>query len=399
MDIDKLLKIINSHSYHDLKDNTEIISTELKHLDIPNVDHHNLIKKILKIITISKNQKLRETYLRSYFRIYKEGKDFDGRPGSIIVEITKRCNKNCRHCYSSFFDNRIDMSNEILAAILRYTRKNCKHIFFTGGEPTLDPRILQTAKENQDMLFFVFTNGSTMCKNYAKQLFSLGNIIPMIGIDGGSASVHDYYRGDSSYDEVMSAIDILNKYNVPWGYSSLVTEQNIHDVLSSKFIEDIIKRGAFIARYLEYIPVGPKPLKDSILSGDSYYFLEKRKKEIINSGIIYMQETIQRKCTGLLYFTARGYIKNCFAFHYAKYNVSDHDIKESVKKIYTDWASFNWSGECPVYSDPCGLKNHLETLGWKKISAVEEQYLSDPEIFNKLQSSYRRFLELNAKFK
>lgn len=397
MDIDKLLKIINSHSYQNLKDNPEIISGELQRLDVPYVDHQNLIKKILKIITISKNPKFRESYLKSYFRIYKEGIDVDGRPGSIIIEITKRCPKHCRHCYSNFFSNKVDMPNDILDAILRYARKNCKHVFFTGGEPTLDPRILETAKENQDMVFFVFTNGSTMCQNYAKQLSSLGNIIPMLGIDGGSASVHDYYRGDGSYNEVMSAIDILNKYNVAWGYSSLVTEQNIHDVLSSKFIEDKIKRGAFIARYLEYIPVGPKPLKDSILSGESYYLLEKRKKEIINSGIIYIQETVQKKCSGLLFFTARGYIKNCFAFHYAKYNVSDYHIKESVKKIYADWASFNWLGECPVYSDPCGLKNHLETLGWKKMSAVDEQYLIDPEIFRKLQSNYRRFLELNAK--
>jgi hypothetical protein len=195
----------------------------------------------------------------------------------------------------------------------------------------------------------------------------------------------------------MSAIDILNKYNVPWGYSSLVTEKNIHDVLSSKFIKDIIKKGAFIARYLEYIPVGPNPLKDFILSGKSYYHLEKRKKEIIKSGVIYMQETAQRKCTGLLYFTAEGYIKNCFAFHYAKYNASQNDIKESIKKINSDWASFNWSGECPVYSDPCGLKSHLESLGWKKISTVEEQYLNDPDIFSKLKSNYRRFLELNSK--
>jgi len=397
MEIDELLKIINSYSYQSLKDNPEIISTELTRLNIPYADHQNLIKKILKIITISKNPKLRESYLRSYFRIYKEGIELDGRPGSIIIEITTRCPKHCRHCYSNFPGNKVDMPNEILDSILRYARKNCKHVFFTGGEPTLDPRVLETANENQDMLFFVFTNGSTMCQNYVKQLSSLGNIIPMIGIDGGSAYAHDYFRGDGSYNEVMSAIDILNQYNVPWGYSSLVTEQNIHDVLSSNFIKDKIKRGAFIARYLEYIPVGPKPLKDSILSGESYYLLEKRKKEIINSGIIYMQETVQKKCTGLLFFTSLGHIKNCFAFHYAKYHASDGNIKKSVKKIYNDWTSFTWPGECPIYSDPFGLKNHLETLGWKKIYAVDEQYLIDPEIYRKLRNNYRRFLKLKAK--
>ena len=225
------------------------------------------------------------------------------------------------------------MPDDLLENIIRFAKKQYKHIFLTGGEPTLDPRVLAIAENNPDMIFFIFTNGSTMTDSYAKRLSSLGNLIPLLGIDGSSESSHDHLRGKGSYNEVISAIKSLNKNDVFWGYITLVTENNAREVLKLEFIEDKIKKDAFLVRYLEYIPVGPKPLKDLILSGETYYLLEKRKKEIIQSGGIYMQDIVQKKCKGLLFFSVDGYIKNCFCFHYAKYNAANDDIEKAISKL------------------------------------------------------------------
>ena len=72
------------------------------------------------------------------------------------------------------------MSNVVLKKILRYARKHVKHIFLTGGEPTLDPRGFELAEQNPDIIFFIFTNGSTMTTEYAKRLAGLGNLIPRL---------------------------------------------------------------------------------------------------------------------------------------------------------------------------------------------------------------------------
>lgn len=396
MDLDGLINIITTIKFQDFEKKQEEIQKELHKLGIKPNDHLDLLNKISKITNITENPKIRESYLRSYFRIYQEVINKDGRGSSIIIEITKRCTKNCKHCYSKSTNQTQDMPDNVLEFIIEFARKHYKHIFITGGEPTQDPRIFSLAENNPDILFFVFTNGSTITDTFAKRLSSYGNLILLLGIDGGSKSTHDYFRGKGSYDEVMKAIELLNKNKVSWGFISLVTEINAKEVLSQDFIENKKKKGAFIMRYLEYLPVGLNPQKDLILSGDTYYFLEQRKKEIIKSGRIYLQETVQKKCNGLLYFDVDGNIKNCFCFHYAKYNVLKGNINESIQKTLQNWISYNWKGECPLYSDPVGFKNHLEKLGWKKISTINEPYLTNPKIARHMIRNYKQFLKIKA---
>ncbi len=394
MNLNKLIKIINSNTHEYLEKNKDIIVNELIQLGLKSKDQQKMLQTINKITRISKNPKTRESLIRSFFRIFREGIDKDGRGSSIIIEITKRCNKNCKHCYSKFSGKNIDMPDDLLERLIRFSKKHYKHIFLTGGEPTLDPRVLSVAKNNPDVVFFIFTNGSTITDSYAKQLSDLGNVIPIIGIDGSTESSHDELRGKGSYKEVMNAIKSLQKHDVSWGCITLVTEDNANDVLNEKFVEDKIKKGAFLLRYLEYTPVGPRPMPELILSGETYYLLEKRKKEIMMSGQIYMQDIGQSKCRGLLFFTVDGLIKNCFSFHYAKYNAAKGDIKKSISNVRKEWITYDWEGECPLYSDPQEFKNHLEKIGWKHTSTVEEPYLTDPKIVEQLKLSYKKFLQL-----
>ena len=396
MNLDRLLTIISTNTHYDLENNQKIILTELQNLGVQPRNQQKLRQIILKIAKITDNPKTRESYLRSFSRIFQEGIDKDGRGSSIIIEITKKCNKNCTHCYSKFSGQLQEMPDDILDAIVKFARKHFKHIFLTGGEPTLDHRVFTLVENNPDIMFFIFTNGSTMTKDYAKRLSNMGNAIPLLGIDGNSASTHDKFRGEGSYREITNAIENLNNYNVSWGFITLVAETNAQEVLNPEFTEDKIKKGAFIARYLEYLPIGPRPLLECILSGETYYHLEKRKQEIIESGRIYMQELVQSKCHGLLFFTVDGFIKNCFCFHYAKYNVTTGDIGESIDKTREEWISHKWDGECPIYSDPIGFRSHLEKIGWKNMSTIDEPYLIDPKIAQRLKDNYKEFLRIKA---
>jgi MoaA/NifB/PqqE/SkfB family radical SAM enzyme len=394
MSLEKLFLLISAGTLHGSHPNQKEIQGELLHMGISPEKQGILLHYIDKIRSMTSNPKTQASLFRSYFRIINEDIDKDGRGSSIIIEITKKCGKNCIHCYSKFNDRTTSMSDETLDRIITYARKNYKHVFFTGGEPTLDPRLFLVAERNPDIMFFIFTNGSMISNVYAQRLSELGNIIPLIGIDGSKPSTHDAFRGKGSYDEVMDAIAHLNDAKVSWGFISLVTEKNAKEVLSEEFLECMVQKGAIIARFLEYIPVGPKPLIDCILSGETYYFLEKRKNEINRSGIIYMQDIAEKKCNGLLFFSVNGDIKNCFCFHYAKYNVAEGDLKKHIGTTRNDWVSYDWDGECPLYSDPIGFKNHLRTCGWKNCSIVEEPYLNNNDIAKKMRQNYAAFLRL-----
>jgi len=394
MTIDRLINIINENPPLSLIDDQEIILSELRELGLRLRDQQELMDKILNVAKITKNPKTRESFFRSYFRTFQKGIYKDGRNSSITIEITKRCNKHCKYCYSNFHGESQKIDDYVLDLIIDFARKEYKHIFLTGGEPTLDHRVFSLAERNPDIMFFMFTNGSTITEDYAKRLSCSGNLVPILGIDGSSQSMHDCFKGEGSYREIMRAIERFNENNVSWGYISMITEINARDVLDQKFVENMKKKGAFIARYLEYLPVGPHAKREFILSGETYYLLEKRKKEIIESGDIYIQETVQNKCTGLLSFDVNGNIKKCPFFHYAKHNVTDGNIKESVKRTMRDWVSYDYDGECPLYSDPMGFKNHLKKMGWKHIYHGDEEYLCNSDVAQQLVQNYRRFLEI-----
>lgn len=394
--INKLLHIVNNNSSVSLADKKRKVSDELEKIGLRPKIQYALMEKILKVVKITNNPKTRESLIRSYFRTHQEDIQKDGRNSSITIEITKKCNKNCDYCYSTSHGESQKIDDCVLNSIIDFAKKEYKHIFITGGEPTLDERVFTIAENNPDIMFFMFTNGSTITMEYAKRLSRYGNIIPMLSVDGSRKSLHNSLKGIGSYDEITNAIDNLNRNNVSWGYISMVTEKNARDVLNQNFIKNMRKKGAFIARYLEYLPVGSQARRDLILSNETYYLLEKRKKEIITSGDIYIQETSQNKCTGLLSFDVYGNIKNCPFFHYAKYNVVNGNLKDSIKKTMRDWISYNYAGECPLYSDPIGLKNHLEKLGWKHIFRDKEEYLNNQEVAQKMMKNYKRFLEIKA---
>ena len=399
MDCCGLHSILLTQTYQHLRNNPKILIDELIQLGIPQEDQLKLAQKILEITKITTNTKTIKSLLRSIMRTHHNKITKDGRGSSIVLEITRKCNKQCLHCYLKSAKHQQSMSDKVLHTIVQYARNNYKHIFLTGGEPTMDSRVFTLAENNPGIIFYIFTNGSNLTYEYTKQLSMYGNLIPLLGIDGASQSTHDRLRGRGSYQEVMQAIIHLTKHNVAWGFITLVTEQNAQEVLSPDFIADKVQKGACMMRYLEYLPVGSHPLRKHILSGKTYYLLEKRKKEIISSGSIYMQDIVQFKCRGLLYFDVDGYIKNCFSFHLAKYNVTDGDIDSLVKKTRTDWTSYKWNGECPLYSDPIGLKKHLENRGWKHGYPDDEPYLNDPNIARTLMDQYRIFLKLEEQNK
>ena len=129
MDPTRLLALLNAYTPQEFVTNQDLIRKELDWLNIEPRDTEDLIYKIVKIAKITPNPKVRESYLRSYFRIYQEGIKSDGRGSSIIIEITKKCTKHCIHCYSKFTGQRQEMSDEILNTLITYARKNCKHVY------------------------------------------------------------------------------------------------------------------------------------------------------------------------------------------------------------------------------------------------------------------------------
>ena len=353
------------------------------------------LAQIVKMTKMISNPRIRSGFFCAYLRIHTQKINKDGRHGSVIMEITKRCNQQCLHCYSRAQGNQ-SMKAKTIKQIIKLVRSSYKHIFITGGEPILDKRVLTIAKNNPDIMFFMFTNGALIDRAYAVKLSVIGNLIPVLSVDGNSQKQHDYFKGKGSYRQVMQAIKILNAFSLPWGYLSMVTNLNARQVLSKKFVKTMKQKGAILARYLEYIPVGPQAKVKLVPSAKTYYLMEKRKREIIKNYEIYMQETLQKKCLGLVFFDVEGNIKCCPFFHYAKHNIARGNIEKLIQDSILDWCRVKYSGECPVYSDQQGLKTYLLRQLWKPTGSFNQKNSITPQLTQVMSDNYRSFLKIKS---
>ena len=389
--MEKLFDVLDDPN---IKERRNDIASILKGMGIEPEFQQELSKKLMGLKFVFPNPQIVRSFTRSYLRIYSKGIHKDGRDSSIIIEITKRCNKNCEHCYSRILEEDTDMDDETLNRIIKFARDNYKHIFLTGGNPILDDRIFTLAENNPDVVFFMFNNGSGIEGERAEKLAEAGNIVPMLSVDGSHREMHDHFRGDGAYKELCSTIETLNDREIPWGYIALASDKNAEDVLSKAFVKQMRDKGAVVGRYIEYMPVGKNVDRSLILSGENYYLLEKRKKEIIDNMEIYMQETSQKKCMGLVFFDVDGNIKNCPFMHYSRFSVNGGELKEKIDQTINDWLSAEYDGECPIYSNPVGFRDFLLSRGWKSLSSFPEEYLENAEISQMMSCNYHRFLQL-----
>ena len=176
----------------------------------------------------------------------------------------------------------------------------------------------------------------------------------------------------------------------------MVTNINARQVLSKKFVKTMKQKGAILARYLEYIPVGPCAAPRLVPSAKTYYLMEKRKRQIIDNHEIYMQETVQKKCLGLVFFDVDGNIKCCPFFHYSKYNIAQRNIERLIRDSTADWCRTKYLGECPVYSDPEGLKKHLLRQQWRPTVSFNQENSITPQLAKTMSDNYQSFLKIKA---
>ena len=154
--------------------------------------------------------------------------------GTIVVELTDRCNLSCDHCLSGRHGGRTLLSLEVLRKVLDEARSlGFTSLGFTGGDPTLHPQypeiIRMTAQAGYR--FGVVTNGWNFPGVYPailEQREALSGIT--FSFDGASEQTHDAQRGAGSYRRVLRAFAICVVERLPFTINMVLTARNRHEV-------------------------------------------------------------------------------------------------------------------------------------------------------------------------
>ena len=158
----------------------------------------------------------------------------DKRP-VVILNITHKCNLRCVHCYAGADEHAGD--GELTAAQWRRVIDDlasfgCPVVLFSGGEPLLQPDIIDLARHavQSGMRAVISSNGTLISPGMAEKLRSIGLSYIGISLDGNRA-VHDDFRGSTgAFDRALKGIRNARDAGIKTGVRFTMTGRNVRDI-------------------------------------------------------------------------------------------------------------------------------------------------------------------------
>ena len=122
----------------------------------------------------------------------RRGENF---PPFLFISVISSCQLRCQGCWVDVAAPTQKLSLDDLNRIVGDAKAHGNAYFgILGGEPFLHPELLDLFAAHPDCYFQVFTNGQLITDEIARKLARLGNVTPLLSIEG-SEIVSDERRG------------------------------------------------------------------------------------------------------------------------------------------------------------------------------------------------------------
>ena len=157
---------------------------------------------------------------------------------SAYIEITNRCNLDCRDCYNSSGKNRktVELDLNILMRFIKDLKVlyGVKSVTLSGGEPLLHTRIDEILKsmsefctQYPDMDFNFITNGTTDHPLFYELMETNPHFYLQISLDGPNEYANASMRGPGNFDRVITNVSKRRFCNKPV-YKMIINKTNAH---------------------------------------------------------------------------------------------------------------------------------------------------------------------------
>ena len=319
-------------------------------------------------------------------------------PMFITISPTKACNLKCIGCYANADPTTLSkLPYDVFDSIIKDAKESWGANFFviSGGEPLMykdsGKTLLDILKKHSDCYFLMYTNGTLIDEKMAKSLTSMGNITPAISVEGFKEET-DARRGKGVYDKILTAMENLRNYGVPFGISVTVTKDNVKRVVDEDFIDFYFdKQGAIYGWYFHYMPIGRGYTLDLLPEPEDRVKLLKEEWKLVKKKNIFLVDfwnsgTASDGCIsaarggGYFYIDWDGNICPCVFVPYYLDNIIelykkgkklDDAIQSKLFKRIRKWQSEygyekpgkevgNWFRQCPI-RDHYGVMHEILT--------------------------------------
>ena len=204
--------------------------------------------------------------MRAVDKFQKRIKNGEYFPAFLFISVTDKCNLSCQGCWVTQASPSRELDVETLDRLIEECKKKGSYFFgILGGEPLLHKGLFDVFKKHPDAYFLLFTNGLLITDETASRMRELGNVSPLISIEG-NAEVSDERRGGKDvYQRTIDAIEICRKHRLVIGAATSVCKSNIEDLATESFVNQLASIGVHYLWYYIYRPVGPNPTPELAL--------------------------------------------------------------------------------------------------------------------------------------
>lgn len=296
-------------------------------------------------------------------------------PAFIMLSLTDRCNLSCQGCWVSQSHPARELGTEQVNNIIKEANANGSFFFgLLGGEPLLYPQLFEIIAAHPDCYFQLFTNGTLLCDEITDKLRKLGNVTPLISIEG-LASASDIRRGgDNVFARAVNGIDSCVNNGLFTGVAASICKSNFSDLVNVTFAKMLVSRGVHYLWYYIYRPSGQNACPELALTEDQ--ILELRRLIVELRGKVpliivdaYWDADGNALCPGAMGLSIHigpgGDIEFCPPIQFAVANIGDGNaLSEKINKNGFMDAMRRFAAQttrgCVLMEYPHELKNFLE---------------------------------------
>jgi len=300
-------------------------------------------------------------------------------PWAILMDPTEKCNLRCIGCWAGDYQLRHELSLETMDRVCREGGELGIHFYvISGGEPMVRKNdLLELARRHPEQMFHIYTNGTLITEEFAREAAERGNMVFALSIEGLEETT-DARRGKGVFQKVMRAMDILHDAGLIYGFSATYTRKNTEEVASDEFIDLMVDKGCAFGWYFTYIPIGRDVDLELMATPEQRAYMFDRIREFRRTKPIFLvdfwndgEAAVGCIAGGRKYFhiNAAGEVEPCAFAHYATCNINDVSVEEALQnplfKAYQKRQPFdpNLRRPCPIIDHPEMLRDMVHESG------------------------------------
>ncbi|MDI6851472.1 MAG: radical SAM protein [bacterium] len=415
---------VQKHKYYLLKSMIRSVERNVDKGYISKEVVSKVIYTLVKGAILGEAKEAQETFYKKY-GIYP--------PSFIVLSPTQLCNLQCTGCYAAA-DHKTarqipyEVSRRLLQEI--HDEWGARFVTISGGEPLMYENkkgILNLCREFSDMYFLMYTNGTLITDEVAKEMAELANITPAISVEGYEKET-DARRGKGAWKRILKAMDNLKKHGVPFGVSITGTRFNANLLTNEEFYDYYFNEiGASYMWIFQYMPIGRGINVDLMPTPEQRVEMFRtwqkcvREKEYFvadfwNSGVVSDGCIAYGRPGGYIYIDWNGnimpcvfvpyYVDNIFEIYKRGSTISDALFSEFFKRG-REWQfeygyehgsiPQNWLMPCSIRDHYKNFKHNIARNEVKPEDENAEVAFKDPEYEKKMIEYDERLRNLTEK--